>query len=89
MDWYEIKEFVSIFGVILALVAAVLFLIISVATAHGMYVCQNFQATTGKPTQFVWFDTCYVRHQGEWLRYADYQKTLIARDAFITEGASQ
>ena len=62
-------------------VAAALFIAIGVPTDFwARYVCSAYEDRTGVTTHYQAFDTCYVRHKGEWLRYSAYEQVIIARD---------
>lgn len=88
IDWDEAKFFFGLLAGLLGFVALVVLIITTAFNAHSSWTCGNLEKTTGKPAQYIWFDTCYIEHGGEWMRYADYQKTLIARDA-LDVGADQ
>jgi len=36
------------------------------------YTCGNYQDMTGKPTKYVFMDSCYVKTPSGWQRYDEY-----------------
>ena len=81
-----VGDLIKVFGCILGIVLGLMLLAVFVSDSWARYTCANFENVTGKNTRYVAFDVCYIKHDGEWMRYPDYQKTLIARDALSQEG---
>ncbi len=44
------------------------------------YSCRKYQDITGRETQFIWFDDCYVKYNDEWFTDYEYAAIIIARE---------
>lgn len=67
----------SLFAVAMALVIGP---IVVIAEVHGKYVCSKFTEVTGLTTKWVTLDTCYVKTDGQFIRYTEYENRAIAQN---------
>jgi hypothetical protein len=72
------------FGVMLALIG----MVFGLANWQGSYICAQHERITGQQTTWVFMDSCYVKHNGEWLRYSAYEQMIVARDGLSDKDPS-
>lgn len=72
----RLKEAFEIFGPIVATIIVALVL----GEAYGAHVCSSHQDITGQNTKRIMFDSCYVEHDGVYLRWEDYKNRMIAKE---------
>jgi len=44
------------------------------------YTCGNYQDMTGKPTKYVFMDSCYVKTPTGWQRYDEYIARAVTNE---------
>lgn len=70
------------FFLMAAVIIAVIFLS---ANMYVKYQCIEYEKLTGRKTQHVAFDTCYIDANGTWYRYEEYTKFIVAKDGLISQ----
>jgi len=55
---------------IVALGIVCLFLLID---SYIRYQCSNYESVTGKEVKYMAFDTCYINHNGVFMRWDEYK----------------
>ena len=63
-----------------AIVGIPISLIVFGANAWASSVCSRYEHITDKPTMYSNFDTCYVQHEGQWMRWEEYKMVIIGKD---------
>lgn len=77
----DIKEFSLhfLFFAVLLVVAVIAPTALSV-NAYSSWRCDQYEEMTGRDTQFLWFDDCYIKASENWLRADEYTATITARE---------
>lgn len=50
---------------------------------HTEYQCSQYQEITSKPVRYSSYDTCYIKHDGQWRRWDEYK--AIQREHVLKE----
>ena len=64
-------------------IASLIFIgaLISVPVEYLLFrECRIFEQNTGMKTKRQIFDSCYVMHQGRYMRYSEYKAIITARE---------
>ena len=80
MKSYWVEDLAITIATLFVFAAASFIAIVVPIDFWARYVCSAYEDRTGVETRYQTFDTCYVRHKEEWLRYSAYEKVIIARD---------
>lgn len=76
----DFKEFVVLMGsLILGILLFSLFTFTGISY-YEQWQCNTFSSLSGKESKYVFYDTCYVKHNGQYMRYSEYEKRAIAKD---------
>ena len=64
-------------GALLIIIGVVLFLGVS-CDRYTEYQCDNFEQITGKKVKYSTFDSCYIEHDGRFMRWSEYKLYITA-----------
>lgn len=80
----ELKVMASIAGAVTGVVVMTTVVVggplVFAHEVFGKHACSNYERITGVDSQWVSFDECYIKHDGEWVRYGAYEQMIIAED---------
>ena len=74
---HDLKIFIA---VILMFLMGIFSLLIIPSEIYGRYVCSNYEDMTGKQTNWVAFDSCYVLTDDGFQRWDEYKSRVTASE---------
>jgi hypothetical protein len=77
----DFKFFTMLVGIPLAIIAFIAFGL----NAWTASICSRYERITGKQTMYANFDSCYVQHEGQWMRWEEYKMVIIGKDGLSAE----
>lgn len=63
------KDFIDDFGGFILSLACVIVVFVVAVESYAGWQCSNFEKVTGRETQRIKFDACYVKQGDDWIRY--------------------
>lgn len=76
MDWDDFKSLLAQISVFVFIVV----IAITLVNIHESYKCSQYSHLSGRQTEWVLLDTCYIRADEEWVSKEEYTATVIARE---------
>lgn len=74
----EFRELCSILFIGAVVIIAAIAPIAVILEANLSHQCSNYKEMTGKEVSYKWFDTCYVEHNGKFMRWDEYKAYITA-----------
>lgn len=56
-----------------------------ICNSIGSYSCSNYEEITGKATKWVTLDSCYIKTEGGWQPWEEYEVRIIASEGLKGE----
>lgn len=75
------QDLLDFFKMVVFPIVAIIIVIFLLVNWHTSYQCKNYAEITGKKTNYVFLDTCYVETDSGMMRYAEYLKRYTAFDS--------
>ena len=75
-----IKELMQVLLILLIVTCSITSLILFAFYSSGRYKCNSFGKMSGHQVMWVFADDCYVKVNGRYIKYDEYQARAVAKD---------